>query len=303
MLLRRGPKDRRLDKIPLVGLTRRSVLGGFAAMALSRPAAAGPPERIVCLEWTSAEMVISLGVQPLAIADLKGYRDWVEAPAPPPATLDLGARGEPNLEVIRALRPDLIAGAYGYGIDESLFARFAPLFNVPLYDGTSSPLTQAEAETLRLGALLGRDTAARNLIDQTMRTMMDARAGVEKSQRGPIAIVSMFDDRHVRIYGKGGLFQDVFDRIGLVNAWTGETSQWGFATVGIDALVAIGNTRLISLDPIPRHIRTRIEQSSLWANLPCVKAGNVVTIPPIWPFGGLAAAARFAGMIKDAVLP
>ncbi|WFU89989.1 hypothetical protein QA644_28565 (plasmid) [Rhizobium sp. CC1099] len=62
-----------------------------------------------------------------------------------------------------------------------------------------------------------------------------------------------------------------------------------------------GNARLVSLDPIPAHIRIRIEQSSLWTSLPCVRAGNVVTIPPVWPFGGLAAAARFANLIENVV--
>ncbi|QPB24091.1 ABC transporter substrate-binding protein [Rhizobium sp. 007] len=281
--------------------TRRTLLGGLAASAFAPAAFAAPPRRIVCLEWTSAEMFMSLGVQPLAVADLKGYRDWVAAPALPLSTFDLGARGEPNLEVISALRPDLIAGAYGYGIDETMFARFAPIFSVPFYDGKSTPLAQAAAETVKLGALLRREEEAREHVSQAMRTINDTRDALRTRPAGPIVIVSMFDDRHVRVYGRGSLFQDVFDRIGLVNAWTGGTSDWGFSTVGIDALTAIGNARLVSLDPIPAHIRIRIEQSSLWTSLPCVRAGNVATIPPVWPFGGLAAAARFANLIENVV--
>ncbi|WP_087001366.1 ABC transporter substrate-binding protein [Rhizobium sullae] len=281
--------------------TRRTLLGALAASPFAPAAFAGLPRRIVCLEWTSAEMLVSLGVPPLAVADLKGYRDWVAAPALPLSTLDLGARGEPNLEVISALRPDLIAGAYGYGIDETIYTRFAPVFRVPFYEGMSTPLAQAEAETIKLAAIVGRQDAARNLVSETMRTINDTRDALHTRRAVPIAIISMFDDRQVRVYGRGSLFQDVLDRVGLVNAWTGETSQWGFSTVGIDALTAIGNARLISLDPIPPHIRIRIEQSSLWTNLPCVRAGNVATIPPVWPFGGLAAAARFATFIRNFV--
>ncbi|TCU03626.1 ABC transporter substrate-binding protein [Rhizobium sullae] len=281
--------------------TRRTLLGALAASPFAPAAFAAPPRRIVCLEWTSAEMFISLGVPPLAVADLKGYRDWVAAPALPVSTLDLGARGEPNLEVISALRPDLIAGAYGYGIDETMYTRFAPVFSVPFYEGMSTPLAQAEAETMKLGAIVGRQDAARNLVSETMQTINDTRNALRTRPAGPIAIISMFDDRQVRVYGRGSLFQDVLDRVGLVNAWTGETSEWGFSTVGIDALTVIGNAHLISLDPIPPHIRIRIEQSSLWTNLPCVRAGNVATIPPVWPFGGLAAAARFATFIRNFV--
>ncbi|MCF3643180.1 ABC transporter substrate-binding protein [Rhizobium sp. TRM95111] len=279
------------------------MLGGGLAGPLFRPVAAvAATRRIVCLEWTSAEMLVSLGLPPIAVADLKGYRDWVAAPELPAGTVDLGARGEPNLEVIGALKPDLIAGAYGYGYDESVFSRFAPLFSVAFYDGTAKPLAQAEAETLRLARLLGRAAAGTALVAATRATLAEAAARVAAAPVPPVAVVSLFDDRHVRIYGRGGLFQDVMDRIGLVNAWTGETSGWGFSTVGIDALVGVGDARLVSLDPIPPHIRIRIEQSSLWANLPCVRTGNVVTIPPVWPFGGLSAAARFARFAVDAVI-
>ncbi|GLS39891.1 ABC transporter substrate-binding protein [Mesorhizobium tianshanense] len=296
-------ESRRRTETAAGSLTRRECVGAFAAAwcgVAPLPARAARPPRIACLEWTSAEMVISLGVGPVAVADTKGYRDWVVDPDLPAGCLDLGSRGEPNLELLTELRPDLIVGAYGYGLDEAPFKRIAPLHTVPFYDGTEAPYRQAETETLKLGAQLGREVEAQRLIHETAATIADLRAQFSGRADQPLAVVSMFDDRHVRVYGKGSLFQDVLDRLSLANAWTAPTDSWGFSTVGIEQLVAIGEARLISLDPIPPHVKIRIDQSSLWANLPCVKAGNARTIPPIWPFGGLAAAARFATFLARA---
>ncbi|TIX03405.1 MAG: ABC transporter substrate-binding protein [Mesorhizobium sp.] len=284
-------------------LTRRRCLAGLAATSLGlrgSPARAARPPRIACLEWTSAEMVISLGIGPVAVADTKGYRDWVAGPALPAGCIDLGSRGEPNLELLLELKPDLIIGAYGYGLDEAPFRRIAPLHTVPFYDGSQAPYRQAEIETLELGLQLGREAEAQRLIQETTATIAHLRTLFSGQTRQPLAVVSMFDDRHVRVYGKGSLFQDVLDRLRLTNAWTAPTDSWGFSILGIEELVAIGKARVISLDPIPPHVKIRIDQSSLWANLPCVKAGNVRTIPPIWPFGGLAAAARFATFVARA---
>jgi len=284
-------------------LTRRQCIGGLTAAwlgAATLPGRAARPDRVACLEWTSSEMVVSLGVAPLAVADVQGYRDWVAGPALPPETIDLGSRGEPNLELLYELAPQLITGAYGYGLDEAPFARIAPVFNVPFYDGTSTPYRQAEGETLKLGLRLGREAEAESLIRATAAAIAEAKALLAGQAGRPLAVVSMFDDRHVRVYGKGSLLQDVLDRLGLENAWTGATSSWGFVTMGIEELVSIGEARLVSLDPIPPHVRIRIDESTLWANLPCVRAGNVTTIPPVWPFGGLAAAARFAGLLAAA---
>lgn len=245
-------------------------------------------------------MVISLGIGPVAVADTKGYRDWVAGPALPAGCIDLGSRGEPNLELLLELKPDLIIGAYGYGLDEAPFRRIAPLHTVPFYDGSQAPYRQAEIETLELGLQLGREAEAQRLIQKTTATIAHLRTLFSGQTRQPLAVVSMFDDRHVRVYGKGSLFQDVLDRLRLTNAWTAPTDSWGFSILGIEELVAIGKARVISLDPIPPHVKIRIDQSSLWANLPCVKAGNVRTIPPVWPFGGLAAAARFATFMARA---
>jgi ABC-type Fe3+-hydroxamate transport system substrate-binding protein len=278
-------------------------LAGLAATGLvlhGGMARAAAPARIVCLEWTSAEMVVSLGAAPLAVGDTRGYGDWVQGPALPQATIDLGSRSEPNLELLRELRPDLIVGAYGYGLDESSFSRLAPTFNVPFYSSKAAPYAQAQQVTLQLGDLLGRRRDAESLVERIGASIAQARAALAQKQQKPLCVVSMFDDRHVRIYGAGSLLQDVLDRLGLVNAWTGATNEWGFSTVGIEQLVAVGEAQLISLDPIPPHIRIRIARSSLWANLPCVRNGQVRTIPPVWPFGGLAAAVRFAGFMAKA---
>lgn len=256
--------------------------------------------RVACLEWASAELVVSLGIQPVAVADLKGYRDWVVAPRLSDDCLDLGSRGEPNLEVLLKLNPDMIVSAHGYGLEGGPFAKIAPLHTVALYDGTGgTPYGQAESETLRLAERLGRETQAHEVIESTAATISRTKKMLADQGGSPLAVVSMFDDRHVRVYGRSSLFQDVLDRLGLINAWTGETGSWGFSTMGIEELVAIGNARLISLDPIPPHVKIRIEQSTLWKSLPCVRAGNVTTIPPVWPFGGLAAATRFATLLAQ----
>ncbi|MEI5676954.1 MULTISPECIES: ABC transporter substrate-binding protein [Mesorhizobium] len=291
------------SRAPFGLLTRRQCVAGLAGAwlgAATLPARGASQPRVACLEWTAAEMIISLGIEPLAVADTKGYRDWVVGPGLSAGCLDLGSRGEPNLELLLELKPDLIIGAYGYGLDQGPFARIAPLHTVPFYDGTDTPYRQAETETRKLGEKLGREAEAEELIRQTATAISEARVRLAGKEGRPLAVVSMFDDRHVRVYGRGSLLQDVFDRVGITNAWTGKTDSWGFSTMGIEELVAIGEARLVSLDPIPPHIRIRIEQSTLWANLPCVKAGNVTTIPPVWPFGGLASAARFATLLAQA---
>ncbi|GGB02906.1 ABC transporter substrate-binding protein [Brucella endophytica] len=286
----------------VAAITRRALFGGLALAGLGGGRAIAktrPPRRVVCLEWTSAEMVTSLGISPIAVGDLKGYRDWVIEPALPDSVLDIGSRSEPNRELLTKLEADLIVGAYGYGLEEKEFVRFAPTFSIPFYDGTASPFAQAVAETRRLGTVLDRERQAEQLIADVENTIARARAKLAPLATRPFCIISIFDDRHVRVYGAGSLFQDVMDKLELTNAWVRPTTSWGFAQIGVEDLVLVGDATVISLDPIPKHVQIRIDNSSLWNNLPCVRNGRVTRIAPVWPFGGLLAAQRFAALLAN----
>lgn len=246
-------------------------------------------------------MVCGLGFYPIAVADLGGYRDWAVEPRLPDTTIDLGSRSEPNMEVIRALAPDLIVTAQGYGVDEHQMRALAPVVTLPLYDGGSSPLEILPAETRRLAAIMDRRNEAEILIQTTSQDLEAIAKSMQDRDRPPVAVISLFDDRHVRLYGKGGLFQDVMDRVGITNAWTGETSNWGFATASIADLVRLENALILSLDPVPENVAIRVRQSTLWKNLPAVRNNMVVSLPPIWPFGGLGAARRFGHLMAEAL--
>ena len=283
-------------------LNRRDFLGALALVASAPSAfAKGRPERIVCLEWTAAEMVCGLGLYPVAVADLGGYRDWAVEPRLPDTTIDLGSRSEPNMEVIRALAPDLIVTAQGYGVDEQQMRQLAPVVTLPLYDGSSSPLRVLPAETRRLAAIMGRQNEAEALIQNASHEFDTIAKSLRGRDLPPVAVISLFDDRHVRLYGKGGLFQDVMDRVGITNAWTGETSNWGFSTASIADLVRPENALILSLDPVPENVAIRVRQSTLWKNLPAVRNNMVVSLAPIWPFGGLGAARRFGHLMAEAL--
>ena len=90
------------------GWTRRSVLAAGMASVAGR-AHAGPPEpRVAALDWGWASTLVALGIDPVGVAELRSYAAWVGEPALQPSTAELGLRTTPSLEILAALRPDLI---------------------------------------------------------------------------------------------------------------------------------------------------------------------------------------------------
>ncbi|MDU3077627.1 MAG: ABC transporter substrate-binding protein, partial [Mixta calida] len=103
----------------MLPVTRRRLL---AAMALSPllwqqtlRAETVDTHRIVALEWLPLELMMTLGVVPMAAAELFNYRDWVGGLELPASVIDVGLRTEPNLELLTQLKPSLILYSSGYG--------------------------------------------------------------------------------------------------------------------------------------------------------------------------------------------
>jgi iron complex transport system substrate-binding protein len=284
--------------------SRRAFLALGAAAFFGRGAdAATMPQRIVSLEWTATEMLLTLGLAPAGAGDVGDYRNWVVEPRLPLDVLDLGSRFEPNREVIHGLQPDLVVVTSGYGFAVADWENLAPVHEVhPIAPPGVDAVAHAQAELGRLAERTGRLAEAENFLSRSSRSFGTAAALLAKRPIDPVCVVSMFEERSARIYGTGVL-DAVMRRLGVTNAWTGDVGPWGFATAGLEELALLPpSTQLIILDPIPDPVRIRLEHSSLWPNLPVVRAGRVRRIAPVWPFGGPVSAVRFARLLSTALL-
>lgn len=76
--------------------------------AMGETEIAGTPERIVALEWSASEILLTMGVQPIAVADIEGMKKFLRPEGLSSDITDIGTVQEPNLEAIAELEPDLI---------------------------------------------------------------------------------------------------------------------------------------------------------------------------------------------------
>lgn len=282
-------------------VTRRGLL---AAAALGLVVAPGPsragaaPARIVSLDYGLAETLLALGVTPLAIAEADQWATWVVEPAMPPGVINLGAAQEANLELLSALKPDLILSTPYLDALRSTLQRIArtEIFAINTPE-PGTPYPRSVDATRRLGGLIGRAGEAQALITASAAQMAATRAALAPQAGPPVFLVSFMDTRHVRVYGAKSLFDDVMTLCGLTNAWQGEVNYWGFATVGIEQLARAPEARLIYVEPIAADVRTALARSPLWNSLGFVRAGRVHAMPPALMFGMLPSAMRFARLL------
>ncbi|MET0258553.1 MAG: ABC transporter substrate-binding protein [Methylobacterium sp.] len=282
-----------------------ALTGGLGLSAWSLPShadAKAAPTRVATLDYGLAETMLAIGVEPVAIASAADWTTWVVEPPLPPTVADLGAAQDPNLERLAALRPDLVLSTDFTAMTEPALSRIARVERVTLYGTGIDPLPRARAVTTLLGDMLERQAQAEAAITayDTAIARLAARLAGRISE--PVLLVSFMDPRHVRVYGRSGLYGNVLDGLGLRNAWDAPVNYWGFSTVGIEDLAAAPSARLVAVDPVAPDVWPTLARSPLWTGLPFVAAGRVSTIPPALMFGALPSAGRFARLLAKNLL-
>jgi len=262
---------------------------------------ATPPKRIISIDWATTETLISLGVTPLGIADIKGYQQWVIRPTLPKGILDVGARNEPNLELISSLKPDLILISSSLSPAYDKLSKIAPTIMYNVYNEEKTPLKNVQALTLKLGNILGKRQAAAKLIAHTQTLLRKNGETIRAAHPNldPLLFVRIVDNSTLHFQGKGSLINDTIHAMGLKNEWHGKTNFWGFSTVEIAKIAEHQQANVFLLQSVKKAEKEKFLNSPLWQAMAFSQQHKVYELPPIWSYGGLLAAQRFSNQLVN----
>jgi iron complex transport system substrate-binding protein len=260
-----------------------------------------PPKKVIALDWALTETVLSLGINPIGVADVQGYQSWVKKPELNDSAMDVGSRREPNLELITELKPDVILiSQHMLSMYEKLNA-IAPTLVYTVYSNKKTPLVSAKDITLQLGKLLNKDQQAREVIIKTEQRLSDNGDKIRRIQSNnkPLLFIRFINDKTVRVHSEGSLAQATIDEMRLVNAWQEVTNMWGFTTAGFEALAQHQQSNVLIFGPLKEAEKKQLTQSALWQAMAFTRSNLVYELPAIWTFGGLISAQRFSDHITQ----
>ncbi|WP_077797390.1 iron-siderophore ABC transporter substrate-binding protein [Streptomyces sp. JHA26] len=273
----------------------------------------GPATKVVATEWNVVESLVSLGVDPVGVADVKGYRTW-DASAPlknEPA--DIGTRGEPSMDTIASLAPDLIVATTDLPpAAVKQLREVAPVLEVTSADGAHQIDRMLENVDLiaRATGTTDRAKTVREDFEAKLDEGRKALAGAGMAGQ-EIAFADGYvtsNQVSVRPYTATSLIGEVNEAIGLNNAWkvTGDEA-YGLGSTDVEGLTAlpkgvrfayIGNDE----DPNATPFTGALARNPVWKSLPFVKAGDVHRLDDgIWMFGGPASMSAYVDAVVGAL--
>lgn len=291
-----------LDRRRFLRIASALPLGLLAGGARQARAAGG----ICALDWTSAQALLSLGIVPHGLPEIDRYRRSVIEPAVPEGVPDIGARAEPNLELLDRLAPARFVTDGMLSAVRGRLERIAPLILYQSFDtgsgeseGRNGQLAFAIASLRGLAGELGVPEAAELAVARLDRALDEARARLTGVVTRPLYVLSVLDGRRVLIHGRNSLYQALLDRLGIANAWTGPSGPYGHATVTMDRLTGRPEAGLVNIGSEGKRALEALAALPLFAGLPFLREGRVTILPPILFYGGVPTAERFVRLLGE----
>jgi iron complex transport system substrate-binding protein len=242
----------------------------------------GRPERVVALDFPSADAAIALGVVPVAMAEV----DYVEGGLQPWTANALGGKrpellattsGIP-LEKVAALRPDLILATNTYGLSKAYdkLARIAPVVAYAQGEGVDP----WQRSAVRIGRALGREGRARELVARIRRYVARARRANPAFTGSTVSFYNFYEGDPWVINTASDFSIRFLSELGFrlppaVAALKGDGQ--GRAQISQERLDLLEADVIMATSPDPGSLRA-FERSSLFRELDTIKRGAYVSL-------------------------
>ncbi|MEO0768014.1 MAG: iron-siderophore ABC transporter substrate-binding protein [Cyanobacteria bacterium J06649_4] len=246
------------------------------------------PQRVVTL--THLDNALALGVKPIGAATQNDNQFSTFLPAQAEGIENVGLFGEPSLEKLVQLKPDLILLAYPKQNYEQLSA-IAPTVvfwdqdpNYEHWQDTFSAYADALGKTQVAEDILGRYGQR---VSQLREALGDRRTSTK------ISLVNFFAS-DVRLYLKESFGGQILEEIGLPRPASQDKDDWSIEHLSLEAIPQMdGDVMFLTLGA---HEQSKLDQFKghpLWAQLNAVKQKQVYEVnDEIWISGETPVAAN-----------
>ena len=145
-----------------------------------------PPTRIAVINWTLTEQLIELNVNPVAIADIPGFK--TTSPQTPFSkqqnnAIDLGSRFTPNLKKLKDSEPELILIGYSQRDLLRPLSNIAPVMYFNNFSRRNNNAEKADERFLILAKLFNKTEFAKNKLRDRDEQIIALRQRLERDFR------------------------------------------------------------------------------------------------------------------------
>lgn len=273
-----------------------------------------PAQKVVVLEWTYAEDLLAVGVQPAGMADISDYEDYVNIePQLDETVVDVGGRQEPNLEAIAALEPDLIVGvSFRHDAMIEQLETIAPtvIFNPYPEDESVDLYQEMETTFLEIAKAVGKTTEGEQVLTDLEAQYEEKAAEIEAADLETKDVIltlaySGAQAPEIRVFTPNSMASIILERIGLNNVHEPDQFEiFGSSTFNVEGLVKYEDANYLYTVPEEDNIyENQLKGNPVWENLAFVQEGRTYDLgADTWLYGGPLSAETLMNQITDVLV-
>ncbi len=230
---------------------------------------AKPPVRIISLAPSVTEMVFAIGAEDRLVA----VTDFCDFPPEAAAKTKIGY-SNPNLEVIMALKPDLVLAPKEF-LRPDVVAALDQL-KVPVFVMAATTIEDILAHLGTLGRMLGHPAAATDLTMNLRRELTEIKSRMET--RPPIRVLYVLNSQPLITVGPGSFIDQLITLAGGVNV--AAKSATPYPRLNMETVLSEDPEALIFPVGQAEGISESEQQTwRQWAGMTAVKRGRLHQIP------------------------
>ena len=273
-----------------------------------------PAKKVVVLEWTYAENLLALGMQPAGMADIAGYGDYVNIePQLDDTVTDVGGRQEPNLEAIAALEPDLIIGVdFRHTAMLEDLKSIAPtvIFNPYPEDESIDLYEEMETTFNEMAKAVGKEAEAEEVLADLEAVYEEKSAEIEAANlktKDTILTLAYTGAAapEIRVFTPNSMASIIMEKVGLTNAHQPDQFEvFGSSTFNVEGLTKYENANYMYTVPDEDNIyENQLKGNAVWENLAFVKEDRTYDLgAATWLYGGPLSAKTLVNQITDVLV-
>ncbi|MCA1027880.1 iron-siderophore ABC transporter substrate-binding protein [Cytobacillus kochii] len=272
----------------------------------------GVQEKVVALEWSVAEELLAVGVQPAAVADVEGFNKWVTIDAKlDESVVDIGLRTEPNIEEIAKLEPDVIIGME---YQEQFKADLEKIAPVVIFDSSTEEaqkdLYAYMLHTLKqTGKLVGKEQEADEAVAHLEEKMAEAKENISAAQLKTNEFVftqaySANQAPTFRLFTENSTVSHTLEGIGLTNKIQDQDPQpSGFITTNVEGVSKYEEAIFLHTVQKDDPLFSNLEGNKAWNSLYFVENDLMYDVGAgVWTFGSVLSMETLVDHVEETLV-
>lgn len=230
------------------------------------------PERIIVLEFSYTDALMTLGVQPIGVADDDDptlFMDVVKEQLKDYTSI--GSRYEPNIELISSLKPDLIIADLNH--HKTVYEQLNAIAPTLVLDDHQADYNQMLENYKIIAKALGKEAEGQRRLEEHAAKIEAAKAKIKDASLSVLPAV--VNPKGFYAHSDHSYTGSFLASLGFTDPVTSEDS---YPQLSLEQLVETNPQAIFLLPATNETIISQWEANPLWKELDAVKSEHVFTV-------------------------